>query len=407
VLLVGAGGLGCPAAAYLAGAGVGTLGVMDGDVVEASNLHRQIGHATARLGAGKADSLITHLRGLNPLPTYVAHPTALAPDNAVAVVRRYDLVLDCTDNPASRYLVSDACVALRRPLVSASALRSDGQLMVLNCPAAPRGDVAGGPCYRCVFPKPPPPEAVVSCGEGGILGPVVGVMGVLQALEAIRVIVAGLAPVKNGREPLADGTRSKGGEGEEEQTPRMLLFSASAAGPSFRTVRMRGRRKDCLACGMGSALTPESLTAGSIDYVQFCGGNIPSVDLLPPEQRVSPADFQRLYADRPRLVLDVREREHFAMGSIDGAINVPFSTITREAACGMELADTEKSELGRALKDQTSPIFVVCRVGNDSQIVAEMIKNRGLHGDEAGWARDIKGGMMAWKAEVDETMPYA
>ena len=388
--------------------------MVDGDVVEASNLHRQIGHATSRVGVNKANSLIAHLRGVNPLPTYVAYEKHLTSEDAVEIVERYDLVLDCTDNPASRYLISDACVVLRKPLVSASALRTDGQLIVLNRPASGQGDETGGPCYRCVFPKPPPPESVLSCGEGGILGPVVGVMGVLQALEAIRTIVAGLAPTNEERGSLGGGQAAE--EAAERPSPSMLLFSASGTGPPFRSVRMRGRRRDCFACGAASGLTPVVLTTGSVDYVRFCGGGIPAVDILASEERVSPTEYNREHAHLPHVVLDVREKEHFAMGSIDGAVNVPFSTMTREvagdAAGDVDAADRKQTEVGRVLYALPSdpyrccPVFVVCRVGNDSQLAAEMIKS--LHPDgEARWVGDIKGGMRAWKAEVDETMPFA
>jgi adenylyltransferase/sulfurtransferase len=217
VLIVGAGGLGCPAAAYIAGAGVGTIGIVDGDVVETSNLHRQILHSTAKVGMKKVDSAISFLTSyclpslfyfyntyrlcrLNPNLRYIAHGEHLTPQNAREIVEKYDLVLDCTDHPTSRYLISDICVLLHKPLISASALRTDGQLIVLNSPPLPAGDASGGPCYRCVFPKPPPAESVVSCGDGGILGPVVGTMGVLQALEAVKLITAGKLTGCRGRE---------------------------------------------------------------------------------------------------------------------------------------------------------------------------------------------------------------
>ncbi|EHK50419.1 hypothetical protein TRIATDRAFT_297199, partial [Trichoderma atroviride IMI 206040] len=210
VLVVGAGGLGCPAAAYLAGAGVGTLGLVDGDAVEVSNLHRQVAHSTGRVGMMKVDSAVAYLKGLNPTIIYNAHATHLTPLNAEEIVSQYDLVLDCTDHPTSRYLISDICVLLSKPLVSASAFQTSGQLIVLNNPPGK------GPCYRCVFPKPPPPESVVGCGEGGIIGPVVGTMGVLQALEAIKLIVRGDHLNKGGIN----------GEVEDVKQVGLLLFSA-------------------------------------------------------------------------------------------------------------------------------------------------------------------------------------
>ena len=197
---------------------------------------------------------------LNPHVNYVTHGDHLSPQNAEQIVGQYDLVLDCTDTPSSRYLISDICVLLQKPLVSASALRTDGQLIVLNSPPLAAGDSAGGPCYRCVFPKPPPAESVVSCGDGGILGPVVGVMGVLQAVEAIKLIVAG---------KLTHGLEKNDVDGESSPAS-MLLFSSNNSQP-FRCVRLRSRRLACFACSKDSGLTLEGLRSGSLDYVLFCG----------------------------------------------------------------------------------------------------------------------------------------
>lgn len=346
VLIVGAGGLGCPAAAYLAGAGVGTLGFVDGDIVETSNLHRQVAHSTSRVGMFKVDSLVEYCRGLNPGVTYVPHREHLTPQNAEDIVSKFDLVLDCTDHPTSRYLISDVCVLLQKTLVSASALRTDGQLIVLNNPPAAQGSAEGGPCYRCVFPKPPPADSVVSCGEGGILGPVVGVMGVLQALEAIKLIVAGVgkeaSPAK--KEPV---------------TPSLLLFSATSTTP-FRSIKMRGRRTDCFACSSGSALSLKELGSGSLDYVQFCGVTTP-VNVLKPEERISAIEYNDILTrqtDGKHLLLDVREKEHFGIASISGAINVPFSTIQSRS----------RSPPGEGLQPEyipeslaaDEPIYVIC-----------------------------------------------
>ncbi|KAI5922630.1 adenylyltransferase [Camillea tinctor] len=396
VLLVGAGGLGCPAAAYLAGAGVGTLGVADGDTVEVSNLHRQIAHSTARVGACKVDSLVAYCRALNPGVTYVAHGEHLTPRNAAAIVARYDLVLDCTDHPTSRYLVSDVCVLLRKPLVSASALRTDGQLIVLNSPPAPQGSPAGRPCYRCIFPKPPPAASVVSCGEGGILGPVVGVMGVLQALEAIKLIAAGVGSCGDGSTTVK----------ESSSTPSLLLFSATSATP-FRSIRMRGRRPKCFACSADSTLTLEELKSGSLDYVQFCGVNTP-VNVLRPEERISATHYNTILAERPgkqSVLLDVREKEHFDIASIPGAINVPFSTFQARNKATANGEEPRPEWLPENMSDDAA-IYVVCRVGNDSQLVTQKLKEMGLDKNGTRFIGDIQGGMRAWKKEIDQTMPF-
>ncbi len=326
------------------------------------------------------------------------------------------MVLDCTDHPTSRYLISDIAVLLGKPLVSASALRTDGQLIVLNCPPAPPGSSSsssspgvGGPCYRCIFPWPPPPESVVGCGEGGVLGPVVGAMGVLQALETIRMIASG-------RHVLAP-------DGEPQDAVQPVLYLFSAGGDlqqplSLRNARMRRRRREgCFACGEASTLTLESLASGSVDYVRFCGGPSLPVDLLSPEERVSVTEYARVRdAAERHLLLDVRERELFDLGSIDGAVNVPFSKIqSDDRRNGASAAGSD----GRSLpgwmppgllddQDHSTPVYVVCRVGNDSQLVARKLKDQ-WHLDRNGarFVGDIRGGMRGWKAEVDDTMPFA
>ncbi|KAH8905358.1 ThiF family protein [Coniochaeta sp. PMI_546] len=399
VLIVGAGGLGCPAAAYLAGAGVGTIGIVDGDTVEASNLHRQIAHTTFRLGATKAYSLYRYLHDLNPLPEYKLYEENLTPGNAERIVGQYDVVLDCTDNPATRYLISDICVLLGKPLVSASALRTDGQLIVLNCPPAPQGS-KGSPCYRCVFPQPPPPASILSCGEGGVLGPAVGTMGVLQAGEAIKIIVRGQHLLNHAdAHPTPDAIPS----------PSLLLFSSPLAGPpSLRTVRMRSRRADCYACSGSSNLTLESLSDGSVmDYVQFCGGIPPPESALSAEERVAASEYATALRSerRDHLLLDVREPEHFGIASIDGAVNVPFSQWNQSMNGGADGAQVLPEWLPPTLPDD-APIYVVCRVGNDSQLATRRLKEMGLGGDGKRFIGDIRGGMKAWKEEVDKNMPF-
>jgi adenylyltransferase and sulfurtransferase len=318
----------------------------------------------------------------------------LTPQNAEEIVSRYDLVLDCTDHPTSRYLISDICVLLGKPLVSASAFKTDGQLIVLNNPPAPQGSPPenGGPCYRCVFPRPPPPDSVVSCGEGGILGPVVGVMGILQALEAIKLIAAGAVDPSVEKPAVAP--------------PSLLLFSGTSL-PPFRSVRMRGRRKDCFACSTASSLTRETLTSGSLDYVQFCGVTAP-LNLLQPEERVSATEYSRMAeaADTQPILLDVREREHFNICNLPGATNIPLAQFLRDnqVAKEGEAEASRPSWLAEATDD--IPIYVVCRVGNDSQLATKRLKEMGLDRNGARFIGDIRGGMRAWKQEVDSTLPF-
>lgn len=312
----------------------------------------------------------------------------MSPQNAEEVVKGYDLVLDCTDTPSSRYLISDISVLLSKPLISASALRTDGQLIVLNSPPLPAGDTAGGPCYRCVFPKPPPAESVVSCGDGGILGPVVGVMGVLQAVEAIKLIVAGklTPPEVNGRE----------GVDWKSSSASMLLFSANSPQP-FRSVRLRSRRLGCFACSKDSGLTVESLKSGSLDYVLFCGLASP-INILRPEERIQASEYTTLKA-KEHLLLDVREKVQFDICSLEGSINIPFSTLQ-----GRSLADGEVGWIPENLADD-APIYVVCRLGNDSQVIARKLKDGGWDREGKRWVGDIKGGLKAWKEQVDGSWP--
>lgn len=258
--------------------------------------------------------------------------------------------------------------------------------MVLNHPPRPQGDPRGGPCYRCVFPRPSPPGTVVSCGEGGILGPVVGVMGVLQALEAIKLLAGGELE----REGLERGDLGPA---------QMLLFSGHVAAP-FRSVRMAGRRKGCFACGEGSGLSKESLAAGSVDYVTFCGV-APRVEVLAPAERISVAEYREVVRRRnaDHLLLDVREAPHFGIASLDGAVNVPFSSLMK--GVGGVVPDWMPPGLSAR-----APIYVVCRQGEDSQHAARKLKEAGLDGGGARFIGDIEGGMRAWKRDVDPTLPF-
>ncbi|KAF2820260.1 hypothetical protein CC86DRAFT_449400 [Ophiobolus disseminans] len=400
VLIVGVGGLGCPAAAYLVGAGVGTVGLVDGDTVEESNLHRQILHSTARVEMTKVESAIVALTSLNPNVKLVPHIGRLTPETAIATFKDYNLILDCTDTPASRYLISDTCVMLGKRLISASALRIDGQLMVLNNPPLPPGDTNGGPCYRCVFPKPPPPESVVSCGDGGILGPVVGVMGVLQALETIKLLT----------QPQSSSAAI--------DPPSLLIFSAYS-NPMFRSIRLRSRKAKCAACSTQATISPSALTSGSLNYVQFCG-NVGPINALTPQERISPKNFAKLRSGvNPftgtrsskdnHILIDTREEVQFELGSIDGSVNIPFSAIETTVPISeySKDHDMEAGQEGWAaqLRQSEKPIFVICRRGNDSQMSVQKMKQLGLDFGGKRFIGDIRGGLEAWRKSVDAEFP--
>ncbi|KAI5857774.1 hypothetical protein BZA05DRAFT_384762 [Tricharina praecox] len=366
ILIVGVGGLGSPAALYLAAAGIGTLGLLDHDTVELSNLHRQILHPTSRVGLPKVVSAARALHDVNPAVNVIPLNEALAAENALDIVtkEKWDVVLDCTDHPALRYLVSDACVLAGIPLVSASALRMDGQIMVFNDPPGV------GPCYRCVWPRPPPAESVVSCGEGGILGPVVGVMGVMQALEAVRLVVR------------------RGSAGEHGN--RMCFFSA-AAETQWRSLKMRGKRRGCVACGETPAVTRDGITAGGMqEYIAFCGRKAAaSATLLRPEQRLSVQQARTEVDSMDAVIVDVRDPTQFGICALPRSINVPFDQF---ASSGGIPAEMER------LMAAQKKLVVVCRLGNDSQTVTKRVLDTGFTGE----AYDVIGGIRQWAKQAPE-----
>lgn len=358
VLIVGMGGLGCPAAQYLAGAGCGHLGLVDYDEVERSNLHRQTLHTVTRCGMSKAESARIALLDLNPHCQITCHTRLINRFNALHILRAYDLVLDCTDNVATRYLLNDACVMLRKPLVSGSALKLDGQLTVYNYGVQ-------GPCYRCIYPVPPPPEAVTNCGDGGVLGAVTGTIGAMQALEAMKIIV-GMGDVLAGR---------------------LLIFDGSSC--QFRNIRIRSKRPNCHIC------SSQPLITELIDYELFCGMHANDKDkslrLLEPEQRVNVTDY-RLLQPKKHLLIDVRAPAEFEICQLPEAINVPLAQV---------LDDSYIQQFNQQLESKDFPIVVVCRRGNDSQIAVQHMKNR--FPDHS--IRDLEGGLHAWTKQIDDSFP--
>lgn len=340
VMVVGAGGLGSPAIAYLAGAGV-NVGIVDPDVVEASNLHRQVIHNTDTVGTPKAISAKQFAEKLNPNIKVVAHVTALTATNALELCKGYDLILDCTDSPMSRYLVNDTAVILGIPLVSASALKTEGQLAIYN--------YKNGPCYRCMFPIPPPPHAVGACSDAGILGPVVGTMGTLQALEAIKLLA-----MEN-----------------YEFTPSLLIFSATQF-PPWRSMKIRGRQKNCAVCGDSPRITARNLA--DQDYAEFCG--MASIEPIPSAWRLDPKDVPE-----DSEIIDVRPPAQFRICSLPNSRSIPLN------------------ELKKNPPTCTNDVIVVCRYGNDSQEAVRQLRDRGIQ------ARDIRGGLFKWANDVDPEFP--
>jgi len=344
VLLVGAGGLGSPVGLYLAAAGVGTLGIVDFDTVDPTNLHRQVLHGTKDVGRKKVESAKERLHDVNPHVEVVAHETRLSPENALAVIGAYDLVVDGTDNFATRYLVNDACVLLGKANVHGSVFRFEGQATVFCA--------AGGPCYRCLHPAPPPPGMVPSCAEGGVLGVLPGLVGVVQATEAVK-LVTGIG------EPLVG---------------RLLLVDALVM--QFRTVKLR-RDPRCPACGTREIRRLEG-------YEALCG--IPSgEDEAGEVPVVTPAELaeRRRRGDDLDLV-DVREPREWEFARIAGARHVPLGS----------LADALPTF------DGARDTVVYCRLGIRSATAVRQLRAAGFR---KVWS--LAGGILRWSEEVDPTVP--
>lgn len=334
--------------------------------------------------------------------------------NALSIIDRYDLVLDCTDHPTSRYLVSDAVVVAGKPLVSASALRTEGQLLVLNNSLTTNDSRNEGFCYRCIFPKPPPPESVVRCGEGGILGPVVGVMGVLMATEAIKIIVAGQSmhsELKSDGTDDLDGIASKTDSSSAtisiSPKPSLLLYSAYSF-PPFRSMRLRGKRPNCPSCSASPVITRQFLNSGSLDYTSFCG-IAPPPNLLPIDERVSAKEFKEKVKDGGigHTLIDVREKIQYDICHLEDSLNIPFSNfISYDSRDEMVDGNSKLQQLiGGDRKRQGGPIYFVCRFGNDSQLAVQKFKSSPGFASTGRIVQDIIGGLAAWRKDVDPGFP--
>jgi adenylyltransferase/sulfurtransferase len=347
VLCVGTGGLGSPLALYLTAAGIGTLGLVDFDVVDASNLQRQIIHSTKDIGRSKLDSAEEKLKALNPAINIVKHNTMLSSANALEILKDYDIVADGTDNFPTRYLVNDACVLLGKPNAYGSIFRFEGQASVFA--------TAQGPCYRCLYPEPPPPGLVPSCAEGGVLGILPGLVGVIQATEVIKLIL---------------------GKGEP-LIGRLLLVDA--LNMRFRELKLR-KNPECPVCGQDPTVTK------LIDYQQFCG----IVPETPQEANVKNGIPQltvkelkrRIDAGEDVQLIDVREPYEYQIAHIGGKL-IPQNDVPNRLA-----------EI-----DRDREVVVHCRSGARSQRIAEFLK-------QAGYSNvvNLAGGILAWSDEIDPSV---
>ena len=349
VVVVGAGGLGSPAAMYLAAAGVGTLGLVDYDVVDVSNLQRQIIHGELTLGARKVDSAVRRLADINPHVRLLAHDVPFTRENALEILAGYDYIVDGTDNFATRYLLNDAAVMLGKPLVYGSVFQFEGQVSVFAAP--------DGPCYRCMMPVPPPPEKVPSCADAGVLGVVPGTIGTLQATEVIK-LVTGIG------EPLIG---------------RLMLYDAAEM--TFETIRVP-KRMDCPVCGDVPTITELG------DYEELCGA--PGYDravnrVQTGPHRLTPTQVKARIDGGENLVLvDIREPQELSISRIPGALHLPLGTLT-----------DDPSQLPR---DKSVVLF--CHVGQRSAFLADYLARLGFDN-----VIDMQGGINAWSREVDPSIP--
>lgn len=342
-VVVGAGGLGIPAAVHLTAAGVGRIGLVDGDTVELSNLHRQFLYSARDVGMSKVEVACDRLAKLNSNVEVVPYRVRLDSSNVVRILGGYDVVIDATDNFPSRYLINDACVMLGKPDVYASVLRLEGQASVFFPP--------GGPCYRCLYPTPPPPDEVQSCSEAGVLGVVTGIMGGLQAAQAINIML--------GRDPTLVG--------------RLLLFDGHDT--TFVELKVK-RNKDCPVCG----IDPKEV--GLIDYERFCGLKTAHQSEL--EEIDAPSLKRSLDSGLSVDLLDVREPNEFEICHLKGSKLVPLGQLA--------------GRLGELRKDIDTVVY--CHTGVRSARAAEFLKMNGFKR-----VRNLKGGIKSWSELVDPMMP--
>jgi sulfur-carrier protein adenylyltransferase/sulfurtransferase len=346
VLTIGTGGLGAPLGLYLAAAGVGHLGLVDFDVVDSSNLQRQVTFTTADVGKPKSEAAKARLSALNPAIDIVSYETRLTSENALELFRDYDIIVDGTDNFPTRFLVNDASVLLGKPNVYGSIFRFEGQATVFGYP--------GGPCYRCLYPEPPPPGLVPSCAEGGVLGVLPGIVGSIQAMETIKLILGT-------GEPLVG---------------RLLLFDALAM--RFRELKLK-RNPDCPMCGEHRTITK------LIDYEEFCGirgEEAPAMTDGIPE--ITATELKRRQDRGEKLfILDVREPHEYQICNLNGKL-IPLGELPRRV-----------NEL-----DSSVEMVVHCRSGKRSADAIHFLQTAGF---KKLW--NLKGGVLAWADEVDPRMP--
>ena len=348
VLCIGTGGLGSPISMYLAAAGIGKIGIVDFDVVDYSNLQRQIIHGTDDVDRPKVQSGKETLNSINPEVEVIIHETMLTSDNALEIIKPYDIVVDGTDNFPTRYLTNDACVLLKKPNVYGSIFRFEGQASVF----APE---LGGPCYRCLYPEPPPPGMVPSCAEGGVLGVLPGIIGCIQATEIIKLALGKGEPLIN----------------------RLMLYDALDM--KFRELKLR-RDPKCPICGENPTIT------GLVDYQEFCGIGLEPEEPGAHPDEVSVRDLKAAMDDggKDTAFLDVREYDEVEIARIDGVPVIPLGELPQRF-----------TEL-----DPNQMIYIHCKMGGRSLKAVDFLKQQGFK-----YCKSVAGGINAWSDEIDSTVP--
>lgn len=368
VLVIGAGGLGSPVLPYLAAAGVGTIGIVDDDKVEISNLHRQILHNSFNVGMYKCDSAKHFLNKLNPNVRVFTYPVRLSPNNAFSIFEEYNYILDCTDNLTSRYLISDVAVILGKTLVTGSGVGTHGQLAIFNFQNY-------GPCYRCYYPVPVDPMSVTTCDESGVIGPCIGLVGVMMAVETMKLIL---------------GVYNK-----SNFKPTLKLYSGFPE-QTLRSFKMRGRQEDCECCGKNPSISRWAIESGKIDYVEFCGRR--NYNVCRPEERISVQEFYNDYKDRDDssyIFLDVRPRHQYNISHLSHSYNVPLKELIEMNGNIRKLQDLIPT------LDTKSEVVVICRRGNDSQLATRILRDD-FHLEDV---KDIKGGLFEYIDTIDPSIP--
>ena len=348
VLCIGAGGLGSPIAMYLAAAGVGKIGIVDFDVVDFSNLQRQIIHGTDDVNRPKAESAKETINSINPNVEVVIHNTRISSENAIDIIKNYDIVVDGTDNFTTRYLTNDACVLLKKPNVYGSIFRFEGQASVF----APH---LGGPCYRCLYPEPPPPGMVPSCAEGGVLGVLPGIIGCIQATEILKLA-------------LGKGNTLVG---------RLMLYNALDM--KFRELKLR-KDPQCPICGENPTIKE------LIDYEQFCGIMPEPVASNGHPDEVTVQDMKTAL-DNPKLnikVVDVRDQDEYDIAKVKGTSLIPLGSLPQRF-----------TEL-----DPNQTIYLHCKSGKRSMKALDFLRQQGFK-----YVKSVKGGIEAWADEIDHSVP--